>query len=149
MDYDPFSLPAAWPLPFDAEAGARLVGQFAALGRAEARLAGRPDVAAMLRALGGNSPYLAELTLREPRALQDFVQRGPGPVVRQAIDAAVALPPSAPRPRLAAALRQAKRIVALATALADIGGVWTLDQVTEALSDLAETTLRAAVAQLL
>ena len=149
MDDDPFSLPADWPLPFDAAAGARLVGQFAALGRAEARLAGRPDMAAMLRALGGNSPYLAELTLREPRALQDFVQRGPAPVVREAIAAAVALPPSAPRPRLAAALRQAKRIVALATALADIGGVWTLDQVTEALSDLAEVALRASVAWLL
>ncbi len=141
--------PTDWPLPFDPEAAARLIGQFAALGRAEARLAARPDVTAMLRALGGNSPYLAELALRERRAVQDFAQRGPGPAVREAIGAVAALPPSAPRPRVAASLRQAKRIVALATALADIGGVWTLDQVTEALSDLAETTLRAAVAQLL
>ncbi|MBN9561033.1 MAG: bifunctional [glutamine synthetase] adenylyltransferase/[glutamine synthetase]-adenylyl-L-tyrosine phosphorylase [Alphaproteobacteria bacterium] len=149
MDDEPFSLPAVWPLPFDPAAAARLVAQFAELGRAEARLAARPDVSAMLRALGGNSPYLAELALRERRALQEFVQRGPAPVVRAAIGAAAALPASASRPHVVAALRQAKRIVALATALADIGGVWTLDQVTEALSDLAETALRASVAQLL
>ena len=38
--------------------------------------------------------------------------------------------PSCPAPRLAAALREAKRQVALAAAIADIGGMWRLDQVT-------------------
>eukprot|EP01035_Chromulina_nebulosa_P031572 gene31571-42099_t len=39
--------------------------------------------------------------------------------------------------------------VALAVAIADIGGVWSLDQVTAALSDLAEQTLALCTAHLL
>jgi glutamate-ammonia-ligase adenylyltransferase len=48
-----------------------------------------------------------------------------------------------------AALRRAKRVVALAAAVADLGGIWRLEQVTGALSDLAEETLTLAVAHLL
>ena len=43
-------------------------------------------------------------------------------------------------------MRRAKRIVALATAVADIGGVWPLERVTAVLSDLAEATLSLAMA---
>jgi glutamate-ammonia-ligase adenylyltransferase len=46
-------------------------------------------------------------------------------------------------------LRQAKRQVALITAIADIGGMWALDRVTAVLSTLAETALRLCVAHLL
>ena len=46
-------------------------------------------------------------------------------------------------------MRRAKRIVALATAIADIGGIWPLERVTAALSDLAEATLSLAMAHLL
>ena len=46
-------------------------------------------------------------------------------------------------------MRRAKRIVALTTAVADIGGIWTLERVTATLSDLAEATLSLAVAHLL
>jgi glutamate-ammonia-ligase adenylyltransferase len=53
------------------------------------------------------------------------------------------------RKPLAALLRESKRIVALATAVADIGGIWKLEQVTEALTALAETALSRAVAHLL
>ena len=49
-----------------------------------------------------------------------------------------ALPPSTRRDRVAAAMRRAKRIVALATAIADIGDIWPLERVTATLSDLAE-----------
>ena len=45
-------------------------------------------------------------------------------------------------------LRRAKRIIALATAIADIGAIWPLEQVTEALSDLAEAALRVAMGHL-
>ena len=46
-------------------------------------------------------------------------------------------------------MRRAKRVVALATAIADIGGIWPLERVTAALSDLAEATLSLAMAHLL
>ena len=40
-------------------------------------------------------------------------------------------------------MRRAKRVVALATAIADIGGIWPLERVTGTLSDLAEAALCA------
>ena len=58
-------------------------------------------------------------------------------------------PPQTRRDRIAAALRRAKRIVALATAVADIGDIWPLDRITATLSDLAEAALSLAMAHLL
>jgi glutamate-ammonia-ligase adenylyltransferase len=123
--------------------------RFASLGRAETRLAARPAVAAMLRALGGNSPFLADLAVREAASLRALMSSGPDAVVSAALTALAALPPTTRRNHLAAALRRAKRIVALATGVADIGNIWPLERVTAALSDLAETALSLAMAHLL
>ena len=136
-------------MPADAAAGGRLLDRFAALGRTEARLMRDPDVAAMLRCLGGNSLYLADLAVRESAALRLLVQSGPEAPVRRALAAIAGCSPTMPRARLAATLREAKRAIALATAVADIGGIWDLARVTGALSELAEASLRAAVAHLL
>jgi glutamate-ammonia-ligase adenylyltransferase len=144
-----FVLPADWPAPADSAAAARLAERFAALGAAEAQLAGEPGFAAMLRCLGGNSPFLADLALREAASLAELMQSGPDESVRQAMAAIAACPVTAPRLQLAATLRAAKRVVALVTAIADIGGIWDLGRVTGALSDLAEAALRATVAHLL
>jgi glutamate-ammonia-ligase adenylyltransferase len=139
----------AWPIPFDAAAADRLMERFTALGRAEARLAARAGSAAMLRSLGGNSPYLSDLALREAGALSRFAAEGPDTTVAAAMTALAQVKPAARRERVAAALRQAKRQVALICALADIAGQWQLEQVTGALSALAEATLGLAVAHLL
>ena len=64
MSERPFRLPDNWPTPHDAGAAERLIERFGELGRAEARLASRPKVAALLGSLGGNSPYLADLAVR-------------------------------------------------------------------------------------
>ena len=77
------------------------------------------------------------------------VQRGPDAAVAKAMAAVRAVRPSWDQPRLAGQLREAKRQVALAVAVADIGGVWTLEKVTAALSELAEVALRKSVAHLL
>jgi glutamate-ammonia-ligase adenylyltransferase len=143
-----FRLPSAWPAPADAEAGERLVGQFATIGRAEARFAtgcgGR-----LLRSLGGNSPFLAELAVRESAALRQIAIEGPDATIAAPIAALRAVPFTARHPQVAAAMRRAKRLVALATAVADIGGIWRLGKVTAALTDLAEAALRLSVAHLL
>ncbi len=144
-----FQLPADWPAPFDPAAAERLVERFAALGPAEAGLAGAPAGGAMLRCLGGNSPYLADLAVREAASLCSFTRDGPEPLVRNALAAIAACPLTAPRATLAATLRAAKRVIALVTAIADIGGVWDLIRVTETLSDLADAAVQAAVAHLL
>ena len=144
-----FLLPANWPDPHDAGAAQRLAERFGVLGRAEARLAARPSIAALLRALGGNSPFLADLAVREAATLRALVAAGPDAVVATAMHELAVILPSVRRDRIAAAMRRAKRIVALATAVADIGGIWPLERVTAALSDLAEATLSLAMAHLL
>jgi glutamate-ammonia-ligase adenylyltransferase len=74
---------------------------------------------------------------------------GPDAALAAAMTALAQVKPRARRDRVASALRQAKRQVALICALADIGGDWNLEEVTGALSGLAETTLSLAVAHLL
>ncbi|HTC10192.1 MAG TPA: bifunctional [glutamine synthetase] adenylyltransferase/[glutamine synthetase]-adenylyl-L-tyrosine phosphorylase [Acetobacteraceae bacterium] len=144
-----FRLPQYWPHPHDATAAARLVERFAELGRVEARLVARPAVAAMLGALGGNSPFLADLAIREAASVRTLVAEGPDVVAARAFAAIAALPVAARRDRVAATLRQAKRVIALVTAIADIGELWPLERVTGTLSELAEAALRRAVAHLL
>ncbi len=144
-----FQLPTHWPQPADPDAAARLVERFREQGPQEARLAARADVAAMLAGLGGNSPYLADLAVREAATVRRLVRLGPDAVVRTQLAALRRSPAGGDRPALAAGLRRAKRRVALATALADIGGIWQLGQVTAALSALAEAALQASVAHLL
>jgi [glutamine synthetase] adenylyltransferase / [glutamine synthetase]-adenylyl-L-tyrosine phosphorylase len=138
-----------WPAAFDTGAADRLVERFIDLGRTEARLAARPEVEAMLRCLGGDSPYLSDLALRESGVLVRFLADGPDATAASAMAALAQVKPRAKREVVAAALRRAKRQVALVCALADIGGQWSLEQVTEALSALADATLGLATAHLL
>jgi glutamate-ammonia-ligase adenylyltransferase len=143
------SLPTDWPRAWDDGAADRLLERIAAADPAGARLSRTPAGLALIRGLGGNSPYLADLALREVRTLARIASGGPGPIVAAALAEIAALPPTLGHGRLAASLRAAKRQVALATAVADIGGLWTLDRITAALSDLAEAALHASVRHLL
>ncbi len=149
MTRAPFRLPTSWPQPHDTGAAERLIERFAALGRAEARLAARPPVIALLRSLGGNSPYLADLAVRESASLRALITNGPDAVIAVALNELAAVVPQGRRDRVAAALRRAKRVIALTTAVADIGGIWPLERITATLSDLAEATLSLAMAHLL
>jgi glutamate-ammonia-ligase adenylyltransferase len=108
-----------------------------------------PAAEPLLAAIGGNSAYLSDLALREPEAAEAILLRGPDVACDAALLALSAAKPALARKDIAAAMRAAKRHVALATAMADISGVWTLEQVTGALSDLADTALRVAAAHLL
>src|SRR5436190_6449926 len=109
----------------------------------------RADTEALLAAAFGNSPYLARLALRETEFLSEVAQR-PSEAVLDALvtdlDAVMRSPSVAEAMSL---LRRAKRQAALAIALADISNVWSLDQVTAALSEFAEACVRAALRFLL
>lgn len=105
---------------------------------------------ALLEAVLGNSPYLAQILVRE----QPFVRR----LLTDGYDAAFNDLLGGLRQdyggerdtaRLMKGLRIAKRRAALLTAMADISGAWPLMRVTGALSDLAETCLQLAAAHLL
>ena len=141
--------PAAFPRAADAAAAARLIGDFAALGAAERKFAHTAEGTALLTALGGNAPYLADLALRDSAALLACMVNGPEAHVALLLQNLRELPPAMPRQKLAATLRQIKRHVALALAIADIGGIWPLERITGALSTLAELSLRAVVRHLL
>lgn len=138
-----------WPEPFDPAAGERLRERFEALGDSFGALLFVPGVRAMLLAIGGNSPYLSELAIREAASLQRFVLHGPDAAFADVMNELGRTAPWERRPVIAAALRQAKRAAALVIALADIGGAWALEAVTGALSELAEATLRLVLRHLL
>jgi len=141
--------PERLPRPFDAAAARRAREDFAELGPAEQAFAATPAGRALLEALGGHSPYLADLALRESGALLALADKGPDEAFAQALASLARIPPETPRAALAALLRRAKRQGALIAAAADIAGLWRLEQVTGALSDLAEAAIDAACAHLL
>ncbi|TDH61376.1 bifunctional [glutamine synthetase] adenylyltransferase/[glutamine synthetase]-adenylyl-L-tyrosine phosphorylase [Dankookia rubra] len=145
----PAFTPDHLPRPYDREAAGRLLQQFTegdAAARAVAALPGGP---ALLAALGGHSPYLAELALREPAALLRLAERGPDEAFDLALTPLRHADPGAARDAVGAMLRRVKRQAALIIAAADLAGLWPLDAVTGALSDLADGTIDFACAHLL
>ena len=103
----------------------------------------------MLRCLGGNSPYLAGLAIRESASVCRLVADGPDAVVADSIAALRTVGCDKRRADVAAALRRAKRKIALVAGIADVGGIWPLESVTGALSTLAEAALKLAIGHLL
>lgn len=96
-----------------------------------------PVLADLVRGAAGCSPYLAGLIQREADWLADRLADA------SAADADVVAQETAGFQHLAAdalgpALRRAKRRIALWAALCDLGGIWRLDQVTGALTGLAD-----------
>ena len=138
-----------WPKAADAEAAERLNERFAARGPAAAALATSRGGAALLAAIGGGSPFLADLAVREHACLQGLAADGPDAALARAMGLLEGMAASGGRAAVAAAMRRAKRQVALITAVADIGGMWGLARVTSVLTALAEAALRLAVAHLL
>ena len=90
-----------------------------------------PEIMELLAATAGCSPYLRGLMLREAAWLEDAVADP-----EAALDGALAAPGAAAWDDLPAALRQAKRRIALLAGICDLGGVWALETVTGALTGL-------------
>ncbi|MBM3604665.1 MAG: glutamine-synthetase adenylyltransferase [Alphaproteobacteria bacterium] len=118
------------PLPMDPARGADVAGLF-------------PDLPAPLRDLvagaAGSSPFLTGLLRSEADWLPAALDHDN--VVARETQGMEDLDAEA----LGIALRRAKRRVALQAALADLGGVWPLEQVTRALSDLADRAVDLAL----
>ncbi|WP_449042474.1 [protein-PII] uridylyltransferase family protein [Paracoccus sp. (in: a-proteobacteria)] len=113
-----------------AEDPARAEGAAASLPAAGAKLA------ALIAGAGGSSPYLAGLIAGESAWLSEAADSDltPATLVASTTAGFEALSSA----ELGPALRQAKRRVALFAALADLGGAWSLDEVTAALTALAD-----------
>ena len=93
----------------------------------------------------GASPYLASLARRDPPRLAALLADAPDRRLQEILaraEAAGALDPEAG----GAELRRRKAELHLLTALADLGGVWDLDQVTGALTRFADAAVASALA---
>jgi glutamate-ammonia-ligase adenylyltransferase len=141
--------PSIWPAPADRDAAARLLADFAATSPAAQKFAASAQGAALLAALGGNAPYLADMALRHADYVLKTMKNGPDKALAAVIASMNAIRPRTPRRDIAQALRHAKGQAALIIALADLGGLWTLPRITFALSELAETACGVAIRHLL
>ncbi|MFC7475208.1 bifunctional [glutamine synthetase] adenylyltransferase/[glutamine synthetase]-adenylyl-L-tyrosine phosphorylase [Dankookia sp. GCM10030260] len=145
----PAFTPDRLPRPYDRAAADRLLQHFTegdAAARAVVALPGGP---ALLGALGGHSPYLAELAQRAPALLLRLAERGPDEAFDLALTPLHHADPGAARDVVGAMLRRVKRQAALVVAVADLAGLWPLDRITGALSELADGTIDFACAHLL
>ncbi|MEN8196484.1 MAG: glutamine-synthetase adenylyltransferase, partial [Pseudomonadota bacterium] len=117
-------------------------GEWAAfLGEVEADAAGR----ALLDTVFGNSPFLGRCLAQEVDTLQTFFADGPDAAFAALmVDTEQALASEISQNRVMTKLRRAKRRAALIAGLADIAGLWPLEKVTGALTDLAEKSLHVA-----
>jgi glutamate-ammonia-ligase adenylyltransferase len=120
---------ARWPTPFDPALGDEAAARFAGLG---------PEVAALIRGTAGCSPYLKGLIQRHGDWLEAALEAGPEAALAAEM-AALEAEDLGPR------LRVAKGRVALLIALADLGGLWPVMQVTQALTEFADRAVSLAL----
>ncbi|HEX2215736.1 MAG TPA: bifunctional [glutamine synthetase] adenylyltransferase/[glutamine synthetase]-adenylyl-L-tyrosine phosphorylase, partial [Xanthobacteraceae bacterium] len=109
-----------------------------------------PGALALIETIAGSSPFLWDLASREPERLLKLLLSDP----QQRLDAlleesAVALPKASEDADAIRLLRRMKAEAALLIAVADIGGVWPLERVTLALTQLADTAITLALRFLL
>lgn len=123
------------PIAFDAAPAAEIDRLFADL---------PSDLRGLLSATAGCSPYLTELMQREADWLRPALHTAPEPVFAELLAGLDAIPTD----DLSRALRAVKRRAALLTALADLGGVWSTMQVTQALTDLADRAVNLCLQRL-
>lgn len=106
--------------------------------------------AKILAAIFGNSPHITALLLQNPDILYQMSQSKLEDCFNFLLEeTSQQFQAITDQPALMRLLRQLKAKGQLMVALADIGGLWNLVQITDALSDIAETALRLALSFLL
>ncbi len=98
------------------------------------------DLRPLLSGTAALAPYLATLIVREAEWLEAAAA-----APQAALAQVLAMPATLEADTLMAGLREGKRRVALLSALADLGGAWTLEQVTGALTAYADAATQAAL----
>ncbi|KPA22897.1 Glutamate-ammonia-ligase adenylyltransferase [Shimia sp. SK013] len=119
------------PIAFDTDLGAEAAGFVPAFGG---------DLQKLIDGTGGSSPYLKGLIAKEAEWLPEALDDPEAAVVALFAELRRTAPDQMP-----VALRQGKRRVALLTALADLSGVWALEQVTGTLTDFADLASQLAL----
>jgi [glutamine synthetase] adenylyltransferase / [glutamine synthetase]-adenylyl-L-tyrosine phosphorylase len=102
-----------------------------------------------LESVAGGSPYLRALMLRDPRFLTDLLSHAPEEMMTSLCAGVHAAQTLAAQAEIMVALRHAKAKASLLIALADLGQLWTVDEVTAALTRFADAMLGATINWLL
>jgi len=104
----------------------------------------------LLRCLAGNSPFLSRLIIREAHVVPDMLREDATQKLNAYLDECrTGMAGAADRAELMEAARTAKRRIALLTAIADVSTAWPLENVTHALTVLADTVIEGACRWLL
>ena len=98
------------------------------------------DLAKLVQGAAGCSPYLLSLMLREADWMREAFE-----APEAALEAEYLRLRAVGAPDLPSELRRAKKRVALLTGLADLGGVWTLEEVTSALTHFADLSVELSL----
>lgn len=125
------------PQVFDAERAARTLD---ALGER----AGDGRLRELIAAAASNSPYLARMLEREADCIERDLSGDPR-VALASLLASLRFDETPSRGDMMRRLREVKRRASLLIALADLGGVWDLDEVTGALTRLADAALASSL----
>ena len=111
-----------------------------------ALLASFPAAHALVSSLSHFSPYLWDLATSDATRLLTILKSDPDTLIASLqTDAAARVGATADESEVMRLLRAMKAQAALLIGLADIGKVWPVMRVTAALTDLADTALRAAL----
>lgn len=120
------------PIAFDPACGAECAAAFSDLA---------PELRELLSGVAGCSPYLKGLMDREAAWLRAALAYRPETAFEMVLNDIKATS----RAELDSSLRETKRRVALLIALADLGGVWALEEVTGALTRFADKATHTAL----
>ena len=127
----------------------RLADLLVGLGARETEILAARPVRALIAGVADHSPFLWSLVEAEPARLLAILDADPEDSLDAALEALPALAAGGDEDALMRGLRRARQTVALTIALADLGGVWALEEVVQALTRTAEAFIRTALEALL
>ena len=116
---------------------------------AAARLIEEPASRHLIRSVFGNSPFLGRIVRLHPGWLPRLLDRAPETAMDDLLKRVEEVRNIEKQADVMAELRLAKAEAALLIAMADITGTWPLEQVTDALTALADMAVESSVAWLL
>jgi len=141
---EPNPIPRKIPAPFDRARADRVLEALA-----EGGFVPSASQAEVFAAAFGNSPYLARLAVRERDFLHRTQGQAPAAVLEEIESKVRSIATETDIAMAMQVLRVAKRQTALTIALADIGSLWNLTDVTHALSGFADICISASLRFLL
>ena len=112
-------------------------------------MAVHPPVRALIEAIASSSTYLWDLVRADPARLAALLQSDPDERLANMRTTAAEMPANATDAEAMRLLRIMKAEAALLIALADIGGVWEVMQVTAALTEVADIAVATALRHVL